>query len=158
MRRALSEKYLTEADKTRINEAVTAAEKITSGEIIPMVVSSSYSYPLADFIGGFAFGLIAALGAVLILHNQNLWFFLIVFIIAFPVFREIIKHVLPLKRLFLSHKEINEEVEEAALKAFYQNGLYKTKDETGVLIFISLFENIFICKFILSILCRSLIG
>ena len=39
-----------------------------------------------------------------------------------------------------SGKEIEEEVEEAAIINFFNEGLYRTRDETGVLIFISVFE------------------
>ena len=45
-----------------------------------------------------------------------------------------------MKRLLISGKEIEEEVQEAAFTSFYENELYKTRDETGVLIFISVFE------------------
>ena len=45
-----------------------------------------------------------------------------------------------LKRLFISDREIEEEVEEAAVTGFFREGLYRTRDETGILIFISVFE------------------
>jgi putative membrane protein len=136
----LSKKFLSETEQARIKEAVASAEKKTSGEIVPMIVSASHNYPLSNFTGGLALSLLTGLIVVLITRDQNLWIFLAVFMASFFIYHEIVKHVLPLKKLFISHYDINEEVEEAALKSFYQNGLYKTRDETGVLIFISVFE------------------
>ena len=42
---------------------------------------------------------------------------------------------------FLSGKRIEETVRERAVMAFYEKQLYKTRDETGILIFISLLEH-----------------
>jgi putative membrane protein len=52
----------------------------------------------------------------------------------------IIKRSVFLKRLFISDHQIEEEVQEAALTNFYTKGLYRTKDETGILIYISILE------------------
>jgi putative membrane protein len=133
-------KFLTESEKEEIQKAVKEAEKHTSGEIVPMIVPCSYSYPLSNMIGGLVLGLIIALSAVLILKNENLWLFLAVFIVSLIVMHRIIEFIPPLKRLFISDKEKEEEVQEAALVNFYKNGLYKTRDATGVLLFISVFE------------------
>lgn len=45
-----------------------------------------------------------------------------------------------LKRRFISRHEIDVEVEEAAITAFFRHGLYRTRDANGVLLFISVFE------------------
>lgn len=136
----LVNKFLTDAEKENIRNAVKEVEKITSGEIVPMVVSASYSYPLSNFIGAFSIAMIIALITVLVLKNDHLWLFMSVYMAAFIIIYELIKYILPLKRLFISDKEINAEVEEAAVNAFYKNDLYKTRDKTGVLIYISVFE------------------
>lgn len=138
--RHLADKFLTDAEKENIRNAVKEVEKITSGEIVPMVVSASYSYPLSNFIGAFSIGMIIALITVLILKNDHLWLFLSVYMAGFIIIHELIKYILPLKKLFISDKEIKAEVEEAAVNAFYKNDLYKTRDKTGVLIYISVFE------------------
>ena len=43
--------------------------------------------------------------------------------------------------MFIADAEIEEEVKEAAVTSFFRNGLYLTRDKTGVLIFISVFEH-----------------
>ena len=53
----------------------------------------------------------------------------------------IVRHFLSLKRLFISNREIEEEVQEAAVTSFFKKGIHRTREETGVLIFISLFEH-----------------
>lgn len=136
----LTEKFLTETDKKKIMQAVQEVEKVTSGEIVPMIVSSSYTYPVSNIIGAFTFSMVISLAAIAITNNQNLWLFLCVFMLGFIIMHEIINMVPPLKRLFISDKEIEEEVNEAAMKAFYYKSIYKTRDLTGILIFISIFE------------------
>jgi len=136
----LADKFLNDSDKEKIVNSVKEVEKITSGEIVPMVVSSSYHYPLSNVLGGFSIALILSVAVMFIMNNENMWTFLGIFMVLFIILHELVKHVFPLKRLFLSDKEIEEEVEEAAIKNFFLKGLYKTRDETGVLIFISVFE------------------
>jgi putative membrane protein len=143
----LTKKFLSEADRAAIAAAVEAAEEQTSGEIVPMVVSTSYHYPLADVIGGIALALPAALlltplvGGWLWIGTWNLWVFLGLFTLLFLVAQVMVRHWPGLKRHFISKDEIEEEVREAAITSFFTKGLYRTRDETGVLIFVSLFEH-----------------
>ena len=143
----LVKNFLTDIDQKKIIDSVKEVEQYTSGEIVPMVVSCSYHYPMSDVIGGFALALPFSLvltnfiGGWLWIGTQNMWLFLGIITILFILFHWIVKHVLWLKRLFISKREIDEEVEEAALIAFFEEGLYGTCDKTGVLIFISLFEH-----------------
>ncbi|MBW1912444.1 MAG: hypothetical protein JRI43_04605 [Deltaproteobacteria bacterium] len=143
----LTKNFLSDADREKIIDAVKNSEQLTSGEIVPMVVSASYHYPMSNVIGGIAFALPLSLiltyiiGGWLWIGTQNMWLFLGIMTILFIAFHQIVKLVLPLKRLFISRREIDEEVEEAALTGFFNKGLYRTRDETGILIFISVFEH-----------------
>ena len=47
----LAQKFLSEQEREQINAAVQAAENITSGEIVCMIQSASYHYPMANVIG-----------------------------------------------------------------------------------------------------------
>jgi putative membrane protein len=142
----LAKQFLSNTDIARITTAVKNAEKETSGEIVPMVVSSSYHYPMSNIIGGAALALPLSLlltpiiGGFLWIGSRDMWLFIGIFILIFAAGHEIVKRVAALKRLFISKREIEEEVKEAATTSFYREGLYKTRDETGVLIFISVFE------------------
>lgn len=142
----LADKFLGEQDKEKIENAVKEAEKHTSGEIVPMIVSRSYHYPVSDILGGFVFAFPLSLiltyfmGGWFWIGNYNLWLFLGIITILFILFHQIIKRTYCLKRLFVSQKEMEEEVEEAGTTSFFHKGLYRTRDETGILIFISVFE------------------
>ena len=143
----LTRRIISAADRDAIAAAVAAAEKKTAGEIVPMVVSASYHYPMADVIGGVALALPATflltplMGGWFWIGTWNLWVFLGLFSLLFPSALLIVRQALPLKRLFISPREIDAEVEEAAVTSFYQKGVHRTREETGVLIFISLFEH-----------------
>ena len=142
----LAKQFLSEDERARISAAVAEAEKLTAGEIVVMIIPASYHYPMANIIGAAAFAL--ALGLILTpligrwmwIGSQNMWLFLGLFTVFFILFHEVIKHTLWLKRHFISHKEIDAEVEEAAVTHFFNHGLYRTRDKTGVLVLISVFE------------------
>ncbi|MCB2149420.1 MAG: TPM domain-containing protein [Deltaproteobacteria bacterium] len=143
----LVETFLSATDQERLETVVTAAEKKTAGEIVCMIVSSSYHYPMANVLGATAFALPLALlathflGGWLWIGTQNMWLFLGLFAIFFAVLHWIIGNCPTLKRLFISRREIDEEVEEAAVNGFFRKGLYRTRDANGVLLFISILEH-----------------
>ena len=143
----LAETLLSDTDQQRIETVVAATEKRTAGEIVCMIVSSSYHYAMANVLGATAFALPMALlaahflGGWLWIGTQNMWLFLGLFAIFFALLHWIIGSCPTLKRLFISRREIDEEVEEAAVNSFFRKGLYRTRDANGVLLFISVFEH-----------------
>jgi len=143
----LAEKFLNAADRERVEAAVRAAEKTTSGEIVPMIVSASYHYPMADVLGGVSLALPISillayiLGGLLWVGSSNMWVFMGVFCAVFIVCHRVVQRVWPLKRVFISDREVAEEVREAALIGFFKEELFRTRDATGILIFISVFEH-----------------
>lgn len=143
----LAEKFLSPQEQAQINSAVQAAEEKTSGEIVCMVHSSSYHYPMANVIGATTLALPLALvltpllGGWLWMGTQNMWLFLSCYSILFGLAYPCIRQITWLKRLFISQKDMSAEVEEAAITNFFQHGLYRTRDATGVLVFISVLEH-----------------
>ncbi len=137
----LVNRFLSTEDKALIKERVAAAEKRTTGEIVVMVVSSSYHYPLANILGGALFGFIVAISISLITGMETMWHFLGFFLPSFVLGNETIKRSFFLKRPFVSRSDMEEEVEEAAIGSFYKKEVYNTRDYTGILIYISLFEH-----------------
>jgi putative membrane protein len=137
----------TDKDLQRIREAVQAAEHRTRGEIVPMVVPASGFYREAGHRAGLALAFLVL--TVLItadLHWQFWWWnrhpagwiLLITGLSylagqwagAFPSW----------VRLFASDQRMAMKVQRRAEQAFYQHGLHKTREGTGVLIMISLLE------------------
>jgi putative membrane protein len=145
--KSLAQKFLTDKDRKQVRAAVQTAEKNTSGEIVCMVQSDSYHYPVADILAGVTLAMPVALvltpylGGMFWLGSQNMWLFITLFAVVFLASHFIVKRLPGLKRRFISQREIDEEVHEAAVGAFYQNKLYRTKRANGVLLFISVFEH-----------------
>ncbi|BBO88934.1 TPM domain-containing protein [Desulfosarcina ovata] len=143
----LAERFLSAADRKQIEAAVAGAETQTAGEIVCMIVSRSYHYPVASVLGATVLALPLALlvthflGSWLWIGTDNMWFFLGLFAILFAIGHWTVEHCPSLKRRFISQQEINEEVEEAAITTFFRQGLYRTRDANGVLLFISVFEH-----------------
>ena len=142
----LSRHFLSADEQRKVTEAVHRAEKKTSGEIVPMVISASHGYPVSSGIGGVFLALPLSLllthftGSYLWLGPENMWLFLIFStLLYFPLFK-LVDASIGLKRLFLLNNQVMEEVEEAAITSFFQEGLYKTTAENGILIFVSVLE------------------
>lgn len=132
--------FFSKEEQQKIEAAVKTAEATTSGEIVPMVVDASYEYPRAELYGG-GFLAMAVAGLVSWLFGEeSIWWFLPVFFGSFLVFQQLIRRTPGLKRLLISPEELSEEVREKALVSFLEQELHQTRDRTGILILISLFE------------------
>jgi len=131
---------LTDEHEQKIREAVQRAEQKTSGEIVPMVVEASSTYPHVDFLGGLLGLIVGTLSAVWFLPEcKHLWLLglqALGFVAGFVLCR----HAPAVKRSLLSPKLREEEVFERALRAFRELELHRTRDRTGVLILVSLLE------------------
>jgi len=147
--KSLASRFLSEAEREQIERCVREVEKTTSGELVPLVVSASYHYPIAPLLGALVVGLLAASVATGVLSWQkawgglavyHLWGFPAVFAIGFLPALPLVRALPRLKRLFIAEADMNEEVQEAALTAFFRKGLQATRDRTGILLFISVFE------------------
>ncbi|AGF78875.1 putative membrane protein [Desulfocapsa sulfexigens DSM 10523] len=143
---SMAQKFFSADEQKQISDAVHLAELKTSGELVPMLVCESHSYPLAAVRGG---TLVASIGALLgspmvarqfWLEPTNVWVFLALFVPLFLLTHFLIKIFPGLKRWFLSSSEKDEEVQNSAFAAFFTEKLYKTKDANGILIYISLLE------------------
>ncbi|WP_028581093.1 TPM domain-containing protein [Desulfogranum japonicum] len=138
--------FLSEDEKRLVTEAVHRAEKKSSGEIVPMIVSRSYSYPLATHLGALLLGMLTSLiltpplSGVLQAESSSYLLFCGFFISAYFLFTLIIPRTQRLHRFFITEGDIEDEVREGAITAFFMEQLYKTKQENGVLLYISVFE------------------
>ena len=137
----MAKKFLTAGERTEIEARIAEAEKRTSGEIVVMVVPSSYHYPLASMIGSTLLAMLLGIAVALLTGRETMWFFLEVFALSFIVLHEVLKRTPLLKRLFVTASDMKEEVEEAAINSFYHKDINQTTDHTGILIYISLFEH-----------------
>jgi len=135
-----AKELFSDEEKQLIESAVRRAEKRTSGEIVPMVVDESYDYPRAEILGAGLFSLAAAVSLSWAFFGESLWHFLWLFVLCYFPFKLLIRNIPALRRRLIHPEEISVEVEEKAFVSFHAQGLHHTRGETGILIFISLFE------------------
>jgi putative membrane protein len=139
-------KFLPEAERRRIEARIGESERATRAEIVVMVVGASHHYPAAGWLGAAAFALPLSVALTRFLAGMwwpgpsDLWIFLGVLFPLFLLCRIAVERIRPLMRLFIPVKEMEHEVREAATLRFYENGLHRTCGETGVLIYLSVFE------------------
>jgi putative membrane protein len=147
-------KLFSEEDRKRIGQAVAGAEGKTSAEIVPVVAASSGRYDRAEDIVGLWVGLIAV--SIVWVLFQDVWagdWGETVLAVNLPIVLGLMASgwllgVLIadqfgwLRRLFTPRKQMKEEVEQAARRAFYDSRVHHTKGSTGVLIYVSLFEHV----------------
>ncbi len=167
MRPRRTSDFFSESEKAEINKAIHAAERSTSGEIVVIAVEESDPYPDATIVGplllsGFVALVISILIGVVdhasdwghlpntamhfwelapeIVGHITIWSYLPMLFVGFGLFWGLCKMYPRLKLAFLGRTRIETTVRQRAVRAFFEKGLYRTKDETGVLIFISLME------------------
>ena len=136
-----AKKFFTEEEKARIEATVRETEDRTSGEVVPLVVDESYDYPQAEMVGAGFFALATGILVSWGFGGSSVWIFLPVFLLTYLPYKLLIRSVPSLRRRLIPEAEKAAEVEEKAMISFLENGLHHTRDETGVLILISLLEH-----------------
>lgn len=128
-----------------IEAAVKRAEGTTSGEIVPCIVTRSDDYNAAVWrgatVGALGGTLVAAAYLLLVGHwgLSALWLTLPAF--AGAAVGCALTVLLPtVRRLLTTADEMDHQVRRRALQAFVDHEVFATKERTGVLLFLSLFE------------------
>jgi putative membrane protein len=122
-----ADKVFTAEEKERLKAITQEVESRTIGEIVVMVVDRSDHYIEAEVLGGVLLGSLLSLILTLLYFHSSIWSYV-------PL------SFLFSKRLFIGVRRKEEAVRLRAERAFFEKGLYKTKKNTGVLFFLSLFE------------------
>jgi putative membrane protein len=135
-----ADKYFTVEEQEKIQQAVVAAERRTSGEIVPIIVGASDHYAEVS-VTGLIVGLVTGSAAALIWGNP--WGFTSAEL-AWPLCGAalglLLSHIPVIKRRLIPKKRMAEAVHLRSLAAFTAHGLHYTKAHTGILILASLFE------------------
>jgi len=151
----VASKKFTEEDRKAISAAIAEAEKKTSGEIVPVVATSSDRYERAEDLVGLGTALVAVAStwtqferllrssdwegeSDLTLH---LPFVLGVFVVGWILGLLLAKASPWIKRLAVSRRSMTARVLIAAHHAFDSLHVRGTKGSTGVVIYVSLFEH-----------------
>jgi len=138
---------LTEEDKTRISEAVRAAEAGTSAEIVPLLVARSGLYRDAQHRVGLALALVVLTA---LLMGEGLWVswtwekthaaWLVLATLAAYAAGSWMGMFPPVIRAVTSTERLASKVQLRAERAFAQHSLSRTRKRTGVLLMVSLLE------------------
>lgn len=140
--------------KALIADAIDSAETHTSGEILPVVVTTSGRYDRAEDILGLCLALLALAIAWLLFQGPSVagWSgaeemqlglgAIIGIVVAGFVVGAALATLFPMLRLpFIPKREMQEEVERRALEMFQRLRVRATENATGVLIYVSLYEH-----------------
>jgi putative membrane protein len=131
--------HFDDAARARVHEAVRRAEALSRGQIVPVVVEKSDAYPEARFRGAIlaaALATAAVLGLRLPLGIGELP---LVQLVAGGL-GALLAMWDPVERALTGARAMDEAVRARALRAFHEQGLHRTAEGTGVLVFASLFE------------------
>lgn len=140
--------HFSEADRRLIEEAVLRAESRTSGEIVPVVLARSGSYVSVTWKAAMV-GLLPGL----LLHEWLIisgagwggepWiqqFLPMSILVGALLGIGLVRWVPAVARLLIPEREMIEMVHARAQQAFLENEVFQTRERTGILLLVSLFE------------------
>ncbi|HVU41278.1 MAG TPA: TPM domain-containing protein [Xanthobacteraceae bacterium] len=129
---------ISERDRTRIRDAVAAAEANTSGEIFPVVAEASDDYRLVPILWATIIALIVPLPLIFL----TLWPASLIFLVQLAAFvvLAVVFSLDAIRPLLLPQSVKREAARALAIRQFMAHGLHTTELRTGVLIFVSLAE------------------
>ncbi|MFO0978149.1 MAG: hypothetical protein U0996_17210 [Planctomycetaceae bacterium] len=146
---------LSEADRSKITQAVVKAESVTNAEFVPVIARDSGRYDRAEDIAG-VWGAMLVSAALLWFwpyesSEHGSWgpdprYFLIGRVVLGILFGFLcgvwLSHVSPgLRRLFIPRREIDDEVARAARMVFFDQRIHHAPGRAGLLIYVSVFEH-----------------
>jgi putative membrane protein len=140
------ESFFSRADLAEIEVAVHEAEGTTAGEIVPFVVSRSDHYEAAAWKGATLGSFLGVAAAAATYQLGGFWGgFLLAWILLPPLVGGAVGFatvalIRPLKLWLAGSAAVDRRVHERATAAFVENEVFRTKERTGILIFLSLFE------------------
>ena len=135
------------AELEAIRAAVAEAEQKTSGEIVPYLVEESDGYPSALWKGTALGAFAGALVAEAIYFLGNFWGGMIPLWIALPAAAGgavgflLTAYVPAVKRWMAGDGLLDLRTRQRAEMAFLEEEVFRTRDRTGILLFLSMFEH-----------------
>ena len=143
---------LSEDDQSRIRDAVSKAEKKTSGEIVPHIARQSAGYEVAVWRAA-AIGGLAASCVILPLvlfypgWSESLaWLYdgstqALAILAVGGLTAALTTFVPSVKRTLAGRARMTRSVHLRAMQTFIEKEVFNTRDRTGILLFVSLFEH-----------------
>ncbi len=140
------EKFFSAEDLRLVEEAVREAESRTSGEIVPYAVERSDAYPEATWSAATLGALLGVLAAAAVQGLVEIWGVPLAAWIAAPTALgagggALLCGALPaLRRALVPAVTLGDRVAARAERAFLEHEVFATRERTGILVFLSLFE------------------
>lgn len=131
---------LAEGLRSAIAAAVKDGEAKTSAELVVVVRARSGTYRDVHYLFGFLLGVATLMLLLYLPHEFPLALFAVDVIVSFIVGTSLAAGVSAFGRALVSKKRMDAQVDEGSHAAFFQRGVTKTSARTGVLVFVSLFE------------------
>ena len=140
---------LSTADRARIRQAVERAERRTAGEIVPFIVERSGRYDVAVWRGACLAAVLGLAGALLALRLHGGWGLAWLHDPRGPALLALAAGALggvatafvpPLRRRLAGAARLDRAVRQRAARAFVDEEVFDTRERTGILLFVSLFE------------------
>ena len=147
-------RHFTSDQRKRIAEAVRAAEASTNAEIVPVVASCSGRYDRGEDFAGLSTAIIALVLAWTFFQHEDpsprgwgglpvtldLPWLVAIVIAGYVTGMLAAMNIAWLRRLFTPRLEMIDEVDARARQAFFDQRIHHAAADSGVLIYISLFE------------------
>lgn len=134
--RALSD----DAAKRRLTEAVTAAERHTSAEIVVAVRRQAAAHTRTSLVAGAACAGVVLLLLLALPQVYDVRFFPVELGLAFVLGAYVVSQVPSLRRALTPEARIREAFDAEAERLFDELGVERTRGRTGVLVLLGLFE------------------
>jgi putative membrane protein len=140
-----TDRLFSSADRAAIEAAVAAAEGKTSGEIVPYVVERSDDYATSPWKGAALGALLGPMAAFAVYRWGSIWGFSPEVWIALPApiggaLGYLLALLPPLRRALAGEHLLDARARRRAAAAFLDQEIFRTRQRTGILLFISLFE------------------
>lgn len=140
-------KTFTDAELERIKAAVRQAEATISGEIVPVMVSKSGYYTIANYKGSLWVGFMAFAFIVVcdrFIPSLAVYDPLLIFLLV--LLAGVVGGVAPnfsddLRRMLVTQRHMDHATRQRAENAFLEQEVFNTRHRTGIMIFISFFEH-----------------
>lgn len=140
------DKYFSSADLRAVEAAVEEAEAATAGEIVTYIAVNSDAYHLASWkgatLGAVSFSVLAA-AALSLSEPWAVW--LEAWIVVPPMLGGALGYLLAVtipkvRRALIDQEVIEQRVRSRARQVFLGEEVFNTRDRTGILLYLSLFE------------------
>jgi putative membrane protein len=139
------DRFFNQADLDAVQAAVREAEARTSGEIVPYVVERSDPYQNAIWKGAALGALLGPMAALAIYLWTDVWGWPLGLWIALPAplggaIGYLLALIAPVRRWMAGEHTLDARARRRAAVAFLEQEVFRTRDRTGILLFVSLFE------------------